>query len=326
MKYILLAALLFVIELLYIRIAVKLFIVDKPNERSSHKRKTITGGGIIFPIAGLLWFALNFPQRIMFIAGLMLVSAISFGDDLRAFTHERRLFSHLVAILLMFISFDIFHHLPWYWSIGAFIVFTGILNAYNFMDGINGITGLYSISVLGALQWVNTRIINIVPNDFIWFPVIACCVFLFFNYRKKAVCFAGDVGSLSIAYWIVSVILLLIVTTGTAIWLLFLAVYGIDSVLTILHRLYLRQNIFKAHRLHFYQILANERGIDHRIVSMGYALLQLVISTITIALWDKMSFFELSAIILLPLTGIYMIKFRLMRESNSVERRVKGKR
>lgn len=320
MKYILLTVLLFTAEIIYIRLAVKFFIVDRPNERSSHARKTITGGGIIFLIAGLLWFALNFPQRVMFFAGLTLVSVISFGDDLHAFTHERRLVSHLVAILLMFISFDIFHHLPWYWSIGAFIVFTGILNAYNFMDGINGITGLYSISVLGVLQWVNTRIINIVPDDFIWFPVIACCVFLFFNYRRKAVCFAGDVGSLSIAYWIVSVILLLIVKTGTAIWLLFLAVYGIDSVLTILHRLYLRQNIFKAHRMHFYQILANECRIDHRIVSMGYALLQLVISTITIALWDKMNFFELSAIILLPLTGVYLIKFRLMREFKSVER------
>lgn len=323
MKYILLAVFLFAIELLYIRLAVKYFIVDRPNERSSHTRKTITGGGIIFLIAGLLWFAFNFPQRVMFFAGLALVSVVSFGDDLHAFNHEKRLFSHLVAIFLMFTSFDIFHHLPWYSVIGAFILFAGILNAYNFMDGINGITGLYSISVLGALQWVNTKIINIVPADFIWFPVIACCVFLFFNYRRKAVCFAGDVGSISIAYWIVSVILILIVKTGTAIWLLFLSVYGIDTVLTILHRLYLRQNIFKAHRMHFYQVLANECRIDHRIVSMGYALLQLVISCITIALWDKMNFFALTAIILVPLILIYTLKFRLMkkRRAQSVERR-----
>lgn len=314
MKYLLLASFLFVIEIIYIRLAVKFFIVDRPSERSSHTRKTITGGGIIFLIAGLLWFVFNFPQRVMFFAGLTLVSLISFGDDIYVFTHERRIISHLVAILLMFISFNIFKGMPWYMIAGAFIVFVGILNAYNFMDGINGMTGLYSISVLGALQWVNVKITDIVPPDFIWFTIIACCVFLFFNFRKKALCFAGDVGSISIAFWIVSILLVLIVKTGTVIWLLFLAIYGIDTVLTIVHRLCLRQNIFKAHRMHFYQVLANECRIDHRVISAGYALLQSALSAIVIAFWDKMNFFVLTAIILVPLIMVYMVKFRIMKK------------
>lgn len=315
MKYIFLFIFLFLIEIIYIRLAVKFFIVDRPNERSSHTRKTIVGGGIIFVIAGLLWFLFNFPQRVMFFAGLTLVSAISFADDLYVITHERRLFSHLVAIFLMLISFKIFESQPWYIIVAEFIVFVGILNAYNFMDGINGMTGLYSIVVLGSLQWVNIKVIEIVPPDFIWFPVIACCVFLFFNYRKKAVCFAGDVGSISIAFWIVSILLVLIVKTGTIIWLLFLAIYGIDTILTILHRLYLRQNIFKAHRMHFYQVLANECRIDHLAVSAGYALMQLALSALVIAFWDKMNFFVLTSIILVPLILIYMLKFRLMNKN-----------
>jgi len=159
------------------------------------------------------------------------------------------------------------------------------LNAYNFMDGINGITGLYSLSVLIALQYVNLKMVAFTPPDFINYAASACGVFLFFNFRKRAKCFAGDVGSMAVSFWIVTLLLQLMLATGSVIWILFLTVYGVDSVCTILHRLYLRQNIFEAHRMHFYQVLANERGISHLKVSVGYATAQFIICLVIISLY-----------------------------------------
>ncbi len=142
------------------------------------------------------------------------------------------------------------------------------------MDGINGITGVYSLVVLAGLQYVNIYKVVFVQADMIWLPILACNVFLFFNFRKKAKCFAGDVGSVTIAFWIIMLLVKLISITHNWSYILFLVVYGVDSVLTIAHRLILRQNIFKAHRCHFYQILANEQKLAHVWVAAGYALIQ----------------------------------------------------
>src|SRR5205823_1126030 len=133
----------------------------------------------------------------------------------------------------------------------------GIINMYNFMDGINGITGAYTLVVLGGLQYVNLNIQPFIKADLIWLPMLASLVFLFFNFRKRAKCFAGDVGSVAVAFWIVFLLFKLIMVSNNWIYILFLSVYGVDAVLTIMHRLMLKQNIFQAHRLHFYQILAN---------------------------------------------------------------------
>jgi UDP-N-acetylmuramyl pentapeptide phosphotransferase/UDP-N-acetylglucosamine-1-phosphate transferase len=193
----------------------------------------------------------------------------------------------------------------------GYIVFIGIVNAYNFMDGINGITGLYSIAVLGSLQYVNLSFGHFVNPDLIWYPIIASVVFLFFNFRKRARCFAGDVGSVAIAFWIVTLLLLLIVKTENLIWLGFLMVYGVDAVMTILHRVYLKQNIMEAHRLHFYQILVNEKKMPHRVVSVIYFGLQLLCSALIIQLYPLMGW-GIFVILLLLLMGLYLLKFRMM--------------
>lgn len=152
------------------------------------------------------------------------------------------------------------------------------------MDGINGITGLYSLVVLAGLQFVNYYITPFIEPDLIWLPAISCLVFLFFNFRKRAKCFAGDVGSISIAYWIIFLIFKLIIDSENYAYILFLTVYGVDAVLTIVHRLVLKQNIFEAHRLHFYQILANEQKWPHLWVAVLYGCLQALIILIVIYL------------------------------------------
>jgi UDP-N-acetylmuramyl pentapeptide phosphotransferase/UDP-N-acetylglucosamine-1-phosphate transferase len=299
-------------ELFYFRIADRFNIIDKPNERSSHNYITIRGGGIIWWVAALLFLLFHFSSSsLWFFAGITLIAGVSFVDDVMGLGQQVRLLFHLLAMSCAFYLAGVFGAYPWWGIVMGYIVFIGIVNAYNFMDGINGITGLYSIAVLASLQYVNLSYGNFVHPDLIWYPMIASVVFLFFNFRKRARCFAGDVGSVAIAFWIVTLLLLLILKTENLIWLGFLMVYGVDAVMTILHRIALKQNIMEAHRLHFYQILANEKRMPHRLVSLIYFTLQLLCSALIILFYPVMGW-GIFVILLLVLMGLYMIKFPLM--------------
>jgi len=296
----------------YFKIADKFNIIDKPNERSSHNYITVRGGGIVWWMAGLICSLFYLPDSIYFLTGITLISIVSFWDDVSSLPNKIRITIHFLAISLLFYGLGIFLVLPWWEILIAYIFVVGILNAYNFMDGINGITGLYSLSVLIFLQYVNLQIISFTPPDFICYAILASAVFLFFNYRKRAKCFAGDVGSMAISFWIVSLLLQLMIKTQSVIWILFLTIYGVDSVCTILHRLYLRQNIFEAHRMHFYQILTNERGFSQLKVSAGYALTQLFICTIITLLyrWFPAITWIAGIGILILCCLIYLLKFK----------------
>ena len=184
------------------------------------------------------------------------------------------------------------------------------------MDGINGITGLYTLAVMGALLYVNTKVQLFTDGSFIKYGMTASLVFLFFNYRKKAKCFAGDVGSIAIAFWIIYLITKLALITNSIVWLLFLAVYGVDAICTIIHRLYLKQNIFEAHRLHLYQVLSNEYKIQHRLVSLYYALAQTGISVLIIFSYQKIDDLLLFLIVIVPLLLVYSLKFHLLNKYN----------
>ena len=187
-----------------------------------------------------------------------------------------RLLFHFSAMALMFYQWGLFS-LSWWWIVIALIVCTGIINAYNFMDGINGITGGYSLVILAALAYINKEVVTFVEADFIYTVICSVLVFCFFNFRKKAKCFAGDVGSVSIAFILLFLIGRLIVQTGDFSWIVLLSVYGVDSVLTIIHRLMLHENIGLPHRKHLYQIMANELKVPHMIVSSIYMGVQTAI-------------------------------------------------
>lgn len=316
MIYTILFFILFILELLYFKVADRFNIIDKPNLRSSHTEITLRGGGIIFWFAALLYFAQNIEYNYFFFTGITLVSLVSFWDDIQSLSNKIRISVHFLAISLIFYDLGVFSSVPIPGIILAYVFAIGIINAYNFMDGINGITGLYTIVVMGALWYVNKNVQLFINTDFIIYPILASAVFLFFNYRKKAKCFAGDVGSIAIAFWIIYLLLKLILNTNSIVWLLFLAVYGVDAICTILHRLYLRQNIFEAHRLHFYQILSNEYKIQHRIVSLIYAIIQSIISFTVIFLYHKLDAPTLFIVIILPLVLIYSAKFYMLKKAS----------
>ncbi|ATL43824.1 glycosyltransferase family 4 protein [Elizabethkingia sp. HX WHF] len=280
MNYLIVIVLLFIIELIYFKIADKFNIIDKPNERSSHTQITLRGGGVIFYFGALLFFIASGFLYPYFILGLTLMALISFLDDIFTLSNKIRLLLHLVSVVLMFMQIGLFSY-AWFIPVISLVLTIGIINAYNFMDGINGITACYSLVVLILLAIVNQRI-NFIDENLIYYSIIATLVFGFFNFRQRAKCFAGDVGSVSIAFIIVFLLCQLIMKTGNIIYLLFLTVYGLDAIWTIIRRLIKRENIFKAHRSHLYQYLANENKTDKLIVSAIYGLIQLFIGGIVI--------------------------------------------
>jgi len=304
MMYILLLILLFAAELVYFKIAGRFNIIDKPNERSSHSRVTLRGGGVIFYIGILIYFLFEGLQYPWFFIGLTCITAISFADDLHPQSPKLRLSVHFAAMALMFYQWGLYSE-QWYYILIAIIICTGILNAYNFMDGINGITGAYSMVVIGAFWYINFYLIHFVDVNLIYAALSALVVFNFFNLRTKAKCFAGDVGSISIAFIILFLLGLLIIKTGDFSYIILLVVYGIDSILTILHRLLLKENIFLPHRTHAYQIMANELKIPHVVVSLFYAILQILI-LIGYIIFKQYSYW-FSGLIVVILSACYLL-------------------
>ena len=316
MYYLIVLVLLFLAELFYFKIADRCNIIDKPNERSSHTKITLRGGGIIFYFGTLAYFLTRGFEYLWFMLALTLVTFISFVDDIRSTSQKLRLLFHFFAMALMFYQWGLFS-LSWWWIIVALIVCTGIINAYNFMDGINGITGGYSLVILVALAYINREIVSFVEEGFIYTVLCSVFVFCFFNFRKKAKCFAGDVGSVSIAFILLFLIGKLIIQTEDFSWIVLLSVYGVDSVLTIIHRLMLHENIGLPHRKHLYQIMANELKVPHVVVSLVYMIVQVIIIVGYIGCMAYGYWYLSGTILLLSLVYVgFMKKYFVLHQSS----------
>jgi len=271
----------FILINVYFLIADNFDIIDKPNHRSSHSLITIRGGGIIIPVVFIVYELINYMPDPFFMAGLIIISVVSFIDDVRGLPSGYRLAAQMTAVMLMLFDGGITSFIL---GVLMLIIITGFINGYNFMDGINGITGVYSLIITLTLFVVNDFVFQFIDNKIFIYLIIPVFVFLFYNFRVKAKCFAGDVGSVSLAFIISFMMLLLIIKSGNLFYLFFVAVYGIDIVFTIIQRLLLKQNILEAHRMHLYQILANEAGLSHKSVTLLYGMLQLLINSIVIVI------------------------------------------
>ena len=307
MVYFIVFVLLFVLELAYFKIADHYNIIDKPNQRSSHSRITLRGGGIIFYIGALLYFIWSGCQYPWFFLGLTMMTIVSFADDILTLSNKIRLMVHFASVLLMAYDLQIFSF-PWYYLIISFILIVGVINAYNFMDGINGITACYSLAVGTLLVMVNAKL-NFIDQDLLLFSLLGVVVFGIFNFRTNAKCFAGDVGSVAIAFILLFGLGKLILQTGNFIYILFLAIYGIDAVWTIIRRLYRKENIFEAHRSHLYQFLGNEAGINKLVISFLYGLVQFVIGLVVLNIaGESYNYQVLFSIVLLGvLSVLYLV-------------------
>lgn len=309
----------------YFWFADKFDIIDRPNERSSHRKVTIRGGGIIFPLAFFLYLLFADPIPIYLSVGIGLIGLISFLDDLLTLPNRLRIAVHFLCLGLVLYELDL-HQFSILWIVPVLIVGVGIVNAYNFMDGINGIHGLYSLAVLLGVYLAN-RSVGCIDAQMLYFMFLAIAVFGFYNFRKKAKCFAGDVGSVSVALLVVYCVLSLILATGDISYLLFLLVYGLDSVFTIIRRLSRGENIFQAHRSHLYQYLSNELAIPQLGVSISYALLQFSICLLVIG---NQQYWQIRALVFfvavaLPASLAYLLVKRSVLRAVEQKSRVSGR-
>ena len=283
--YIIIAIILLAFELIYFEIADKCNIIDKPNERSSHTTIVLRGGGIIFTLSMMVWAVLvqvqgnDITGYLPFLTGLLLIAGVSFWDDVQSLPDNVRLVAQFVAMALMFWSIGIMHWSMWWMVFAGLIICVGATNIINFMDGINGITAGYALAVLLPLLLLNEKL-SFIDDSYLIIAIIGVLAFCIFNFRPKgkAKCFAGDVGSIGIAFIMLFAIGRLIVQTGDITYLILLLVYGVDGCLTIIHRIMLHENLGQAHRKHAYQLMANELKIGHVKVSLLYMALQLVVS------------------------------------------------
>ena len=267
----------------YVFLSKKYNFFDIPSTRSSHIINTVTGGGFIFPIAFFLPLAYTgeFIHYRSTLTGLLLISLVSFSDDLKSVHPVIRVTVQVIAVsLLLWQTGGLFKMKPWQ-ILPGFILVVGIINSYNFMDGINGMNAFYSISLIGVLWLLRNSGIIILPIPEVFYSLMsALLAFSFFNARKKALCFSGDVGSISIAYMVSLMIIQVMIATDSAVWILLFGVYGLDSVGTIVLRLIRREKVWLPHRTHFYQFLVNEKKYPHVLVSFIYAISQFIVSII----------------------------------------------
>ena len=274
-EYIIVGAFLLLLEVVYMKMAVKQKIFDVPHHQSSHTGVVVRGGGIIFYLAFLIWSVKNGFQWYGGLIGLTIIAGVSFLDDLRGVSPKIRLICQFIAILLLFYHSGLIRTAP-HAVILLSIFCVGAVNIYNFMDGINGMTGGYSLVVALALLYVDLYQVSFADPSLIIYVILALLVFNLFNFRPHAKCFAGDVGSLSIGFILVYLVLRLALRGHSMAWMAMLIVYAVDGGLTILHRILLRENLMKPHKKHAYQIMANELKMPHLVVSGIYMALQVI--------------------------------------------------
>lgn len=279
MYYLVASILLIVIELLYFRVAARLDIVDRPNGRSSHSRPVLLGAGVVFYAAVAVYSLSHHAAYPRFLLAATLLAAVCYADDLRGLPSWVRLLAQAGAVVLAF--FVEISTLQVWQVLVVVIFFCCVLNVYNFMDGINGMLAAYSLVVVGTFEWLNLQH-QFVAHELVATVLAAILVFGFFNFRTRARCFSGDVGSVLMGF----IVLFLYVRYDMATpdngenlsFLCLVMVYLADGLLTVAKRFLAGKNILEAHREHLYETLVNDLHVPHLRVSAGYALLQLLIN------------------------------------------------
>ena len=254
-------------------------LLDKPNERSSHTIPTPRGGGwaiilVILPfLLGLS--ALNGFDRasLCLLAASLLLTLISWQDDRQGVRASVRLLLHVIAASIGSLAFPLDQTLlggilpPLVDRTIMIIGWAWFMNLYNFMDGIDGITGVETISLAtGACLVLSTAGITAPLADSLTLALTGCGLgFLVLNWQPAKI-FMGDIGSVPMGF-LSGFILITLATHGQIIPALLLALYYLaDSGITITKRALRGEKVWEAHRQHFYQRAAKGLGRHDRVV------------------------------------------------------------
>jgi len=311
---------LLLISYIYFRIAKAFDIVDLPNHRTMHDGATIRGGGVVVWVGMIVYTFLFYNPGDLFLSGLILIGLTGLLDDLVDLSSKIRFPLQIISIALILIEFDFLSGTV-IWPILVLIIATGVLNAFNFMDGINGMTAGYSLILVSTLIYVNYFIQEFIPIEFLYGYFLALLVFSYFNFRIKAVCFAGDVGSLTIAFINVFLLIKLMVEAENLIYLFFLTVYGIDTIFTIVQRLIKKQNIFEAHKLHLFQEIVSHTNTSHLRMTSIYMLIQAIINLIILLIlnYSVLNQYLIIFVMLSLLSFFYIwLKIKILTKANEV--------
>lgn len=282
---------------LYFPFARKRNMLAGVNHRSSHTKPVITGAGFIFYLSYIV-LAVNifitdshsFPWA--FFIGLTMLSIISFIDDFEEVWFLWRLLVQMVGAALMLWQVQIdcpaMEIMPtevfWILVVVCWCMVVGMLNMFNFMDGLNGMLGGLVLSSLIPLWLINNYAIPFVSNQLIYYTLIPTLLFLFYNARTQAICFSGDVGAIAVGFVMSYMLILLVLQTGSIVFFAMYVMIFVEAGLTIIQRLFAGENIFKPHRIHLFQLLCNEGKRNHVAVSAVYAAIQLGMGLILFAM------------------------------------------
>lgn len=321
MYYIITTLFLVLAELGYFAIAKHFNIVDVPNWRSSHTKPVLLGGGVIFYIA-LLFYSVwsGFPYPYFFI-GASIIAVVSYVDDLRGVPSWIRLVAQLLALGVAF--FTQVEDMELWKILLIVVVFVAILNVYNFMDGINGMLMAYSSVFVVTFGIIDVIFLPFVDIRLLAAIMVSLFVFGFFNFRTKARCFSGDVGSVLMGlvtlFLLVSFVKSSPSATPSVSYLTFVIVFLADGGLTVLKRFLNGKNIFQPHREHMYETLVNELKVPHLKVSAGYALVQAAINGGYFLVSDKNLYCFVCAVLLVLVYGLFFFFFNRSRSERDVQ-------
>jgi UDP-N-acetylmuramyl pentapeptide phosphotransferase/UDP-N-acetylglucosamine-1-phosphate transferase len=300
---------------IYYIIALKLNIVDQPGGRSSHINTTVTGAGMVFTLSLLvshIVFDLQLPPY--FILGLLIMVVVSFLDDMIHIRNSIRFVFQLLCISMLIYAIpqwavpQLSGNLPIFFAALIFGVF--VINGLNFMDGINGMLGSGGLVVLLSMAVINSTLPEPFVEPMVIFSLIASTVcFLLLNLRTKALAFMGDTGSVGLGFALLYLMYSLIAATGDIYYLLLFAIYGIDSGLTVVFKLILRENIFIPHRDFLFKKLVHVGKYGHVRISIIYACIQTAINVVVIVIPHDISLLNQIALMFIMvafLTGMYI--------------------
>ena len=290
--------------------------MDKANKRSSHAGVVPKGGGIGILAAFIVVSSfLQMPSS--FWVPAIFLALLSLWGDRFDLSPKIRLPLQFIAALF-FVQFSAFSLQPSALLIFFLVVFiVATANWYNFMDGINGIAALTGIVGFGLLA-----VFNALSGGDSRFSVLSICIalsclgFLPFNMPKAKV-FMGDVGSILLGFVFAAIAILLSKSFLDFVCLAaFLFPFYADEILTMALRVKDGESLLKPHRRHLYQILANEMGIAHWKVSVGYGIFQLIVG-LSILLARPFGILTILVLLIIFFSGFvwanYFIRTRIVR-------------
>jgi Fuc2NAc and GlcNAc transferase len=315
--------------------APKTRLLDVPNQRSMHTRATPRGGGLAIVLVSLVGLIAalvvearpDWPVVGGYVAGALLIAGVSFLDDLRRVPAGYRLALHFVAAALMVAGLAPQLTAGREGAIGWLIVGIGILwtvgltNAYNFMDGIDGLAATQGVVTAAGLAFLAAATNEPYFELFALLVAAGCVGFLIHNWPPARI-FMGDIGSAFLGFTFAYLALAVdpVSPRVTFVGALLLWPFIFDALLAVIRRAVRGENIFAAHRSHLYQRLVLAGWHQGSVIAL-YAVLALVVFAVGIG-WQltksaAVGYFLVAALFLLC-SGLWLFVVRAERVGNKL--------